>query len=277
MASADIFVPAKDGSVLTVQRLTKQYPWLVMGFTTRKGGVSKPPFESFNCALHVGDRKEDVLANRQRLASHWGFSLDEMVCPHQVHQDTLYKVSVADRGRGSKGEEDALASVDAIYTDVPGIFLTSFYADCVPLYVIDVKGKRVGLAHAGWRGTVLEIGPKLVRRFVQELGSSMEDILVVIGPAIGLCCYEVGEEVVKALAPLLPPEAEKSCLKKIKPGKYKIDLKGINALLMEREGIPSANILLSTLCTACHPDLFFSYRRDNGKTGRMASFIAIKD
>lgn len=273
----DIFVPVEDESTLTVHGLKERFSWLILGFSTRKGGVSSPPFDSFNCALHVGDRKEDVLANRRRLADRWGFSLKEMVCPEQIHKDALYKVKGEDKGRGSLREEDAIPATDGIYTDRPGIFLTSFYADCVPLYVIDAKNKGVGLAHAGWRGTVLEIGPKLVRRFRREFESSLDDILVVVGPAIGPCCYEVDDRVVDALSSLLPDGEKEKCIIPKEYGKYRIDLKKINAVLMEKEGIPPSNIFMSKLCTACHPDLFYSYRRDKGKTGRMASFIAIKE
>jgi hypothetical protein len=262
--------------LLTVPSLIKRFSWLILGFTTRRGGDSLPPYDSFNCALHVGDQPEHVLANRKWLAASAGFSLDHLVCAEQVHKDAIYEVTLEDKGRGSRLAEDAIPATDGLYTVVPGLLLTSFYADCVPLYFIDSDQKVVGLAHAGWRGTVLEIGPKMVRRFQEQFNSRLQSLQVVIGPAIGPCCYEVDDVVIDALRPNLHDHNHRLVQPVSVPGKYRIDLKRINAVLLNRAGIPEQNIYQSSLCTSCQNDLFFSYRRDNGQTGRMASFIAIK-
>ncbi|GGK15753.1 laccase domain protein YlmD [Caldalkalibacillus thermarum] len=254
---------------------TTDYPWLVAGFTTRKGGVSQFPFSSFNCALHVGDSVQAVLANRQRLVEQLGLTLDDMVCGEQVHGVELYYVRPGDKGRGSRTRESAIPGVDGLYTDYPSILLTSFYADCVPLYFIDVRLRVVGLAHAGWKGTVGQIGPKMVRRWKKQFGSRPQDIKVLIGPSIGGCCYEVDDRVISALEPLKGCFTDEVILPKPN-GRYMLDLKQLNHDLLKQAGIPQANIEVSGWCTSCRTDLFFSYRKEQGRTGRLASFIMIK-
>ncbi|MDQ0339237.1 YfiH family protein [Caldalkalibacillus uzonensis] len=274
MSTSEVLTRSAEHLLIPTQWY-KDYPWLIAGFTTRKQGVSRLPFASFNCALHVGDNEQDVMTNRQRLVERLGMSLEDMVCGEQVHGAELYYVKPGDKGRGSRGSDSAIPGVDGLYTDYPSILLTSFYADCVPLYLIDVRLKVVGLAHAGWRGTVAEIGPKMVKRWQAQFGSRPEEIKVLIGPAIGGCCYEVDDRVINALGSMMPRLSE-GVIRDKEGGKYMLDLKQINYDLLIHTGIPGSNIDISQWCTSCRPDLFFSYRKEQGRTGRMASFIAIR-
>jgi YfiH family protein len=262
--------------MLFLQRWMKQYPWLTAGFSTRLGGRSHPPYEALNCGLHVGDRPIDVVQNRNRLAQLQGFSFAQWTCANQVHGSHLYHVGTEDRGKGNATLDTAIPDVDGLYTRHRDIFLASFYADCVPLYFVDPVNRVVGIAHAGWKGTVSQIATKMIQRWQQEFGSELSSIQIAIGPAIGGCCYEVDDAVMDHIKPYADHLSTSSYTSNDN-GKYQLDLKQINHDFIKKAGIPSENIEVSSWCTSCRSDLFFSHRKENGKTGRMTAFIAIKE
>lgn len=242
-------------------------------FTTRPGGVSRDPYRSLNLAFHVGDSPEAVLENRRRACLALGGSPDDLVCGQQVHGDRVHVASGSDRGRGAR-DYGGIPETDALVTDRPGLILASFYADCVPVIILDPVHKAVGLAHAGWKGTLKRIAGSALKAMGTAFGTRPQDCLAAVAPAIGPCCYEVDRPVVDAMAGrgfdtsrhLIPSG----------PGRWKLDLPGINREILADAGVNPKSITVAALCTCCRPDLFFSYRGQSGRCGRMASLIALK-
>ena len=159
-------------------------------------------------------------------------------------------------------------------TNEPGVVLVTYYADCVPLYFVDTAKKAIGLAHAGWRGTVAEMGARMVEAMQTEFGSNPNDILAAIGPSIGQCCYEVDAPVyekVMALTEIAPDE----CLQPKEEGKYMLDLWEVNRRVIMHAGVPDENIMVGRVCTCCHSTLLFSHRVMGAKRGGMAAMMAL--
>ncbi|MEC0090162.1 peptidoglycan editing factor PgeF [Paenibacillus macquariensis] len=261
-------------------------PWtsfdkITVGFTGRHGGTGKSPYESLNCAFHVGDDSQDVINNRRTVVETLGFPFDAWTCGEQVHSNHVEIVHLEDKGRGNIDRSSAFQNTDGLLTNVPGILLTSFYADCVPLYFYDPMKQVIGLAHAGWKGTVSRIASTMVDKMVQEYGSQIHDIRAAIGPSIGSCCYEVDDKVMLSVYDLEKDVLGNSTysaswyLKK-NNGKSMLNLKEMNRQIMMKAGIMPSHIECTTYCTSCRNDLFFSYRKDGGTTGRMASWLGLK-
>lgn len=255
---------------------------LTAGFTGRAGGCSEAPYESLNCGLHVGDKAEDAIRNRQLVAAALGWPFEAWTCAEQVHGNAVHQVKLADRGRGRVDHGDAIAGKDAIMTDVPGVLLVSYYADCVPLYFYDRRHRAIALAHAGWRGTAGAIAAATVSAMQQAYGSRPEELLAAVGPAIGQCCYEVDQPVLQAMEPLVS-DAEAggvprgSMVGPLADGRAAINLKEINRQIMIKAGIMPSNIELTKWCTSCGHSEFYSYRAEQGRTGRMASWIGMAE
>ncbi|AIQ70432.1 peptidoglycan editing factor PgeF [Paenibacillus graminis] len=266
-------------------------PWrtehaeITAGFTGRQGGIGKAPYDSFNCAFHVGDEPSDVLGNRTLLAESLGFTLQDWTCGEQTHGKDIAEVKAEDRGRGSLDRASAFQATDGLLTSVPGVLLTSFYADCVPLYFYDPQKKVVGLAHAGWKGTVAEIAAAMVARMETVYGSRPQNILAGIGPSIGGCCYEVDDHVMGHIRQLEDGLKAAACgasqdlyrTSEADSRKSMLNLKEMNRRIMIKAGILPTHIECTSWCTSCNQDLFFSYRKENGVTGRMTSWIGIKE
>nr|WP_236838543.1 peptidoglycan editing factor PgeF [Caldalkalibacillus salinus] len=246
------------------------------GITTRHGGVSHSPYQSLNCALHVGDRAEDVLNNRKKLLDIHRMPTDAWTCGNQVHGDRLHYVKLSDRGRGRLSQADAIDQVDGLYTDQANVFIASFYADCVPLYFVASSHRMIGVAHAGWKGTVANIGAKLVSEWRQNFNIQPREVFAVIGPSIGQCCYEVDRRVIDQIR-TLDKSSDQYAITPLNNDKYLLDLKQVNAESLKKAGIPAENIEVSTWCTGCHTDLFYSHRKEGGQTGRMTAYMALKE
>lgn len=242
------------------------------GFSSRKGGVSQGQWHSLNCAFHVDDDGDHVIQNREIVSKAAGFDFESWTCAEQVHSNDVYVVTEKDRGKGRLSRASAIQNKDALITNVPGILLTSFYADCVPLFFFDPVNHVVGLAHAGWKGTLSKIAEKSIHTMVHEYGSHPSNIKAAMGPAIGSCCYEVNDVVIEHFkqAHLSDGVIPKS------NGRYWLDLKEINRQIMIEAGMMQTHIEISNLCTSCEVETFFSHRKEKGKTGRMVSFIGIE-
>ncbi|MCQ4086100.1 peptidoglycan editing factor PgeF [Saccharibacillus sp. JS10] len=261
----------------------KSFDTLSSGFTGRSGGVSKGYHAQLNCALHVGDDPVDVSMNRSKVAEAAGFRFEDWTSGEQVHTANIAIVTAEDRGKGRLDRESAFQDTDGLLTNVPGILLTSFYADCVPLYFFDPIQQVVGLAHAGWKGTVADIAGLMVKKMTEQYGSRPQDLLAAIGPSIGENRYEVDETVLNRVEEVL--QAYKS--NDFRPlsdfsvdlggGKARLNLKELNRHLMIRSGISPESIACTQWCTSSRTDLFFSHRQEHGKTGRMASWIGLKE
>lgn len=260
--------------MLHLHEWEKAFPDLVVGFTLRTSGNSQGPFASCNLGLHVGDNQATVVENRRLLCQRLGFDFDAWTSAEQVHGTQVCQVSEGLRGAGRERQEDAISCTDGIYTDQSDILLASFYADCVPLYFLDPVHHAIGLAHAGWKGTVGLIAEEMIKAFQEKYGSKPENLRVAIGPSIGGCCYEVDEHVMQHVRERIPDWQE--CVKERGTDRYMLDLPACNQQVLIREGVLPGNILRTSWCTHCRTDLFFSHRKEAGKTGRMASFIGWK-
>jgi len=266
-------VEANGVETFRIERWERMFPGLSAGFSSRIGGVSEGGYGSLNCALHVADHPPHVIENRRRLAAAAGFPFEAWTCAQQVHEADVAIITSAERGSGRDSLETALAGKDALITDVKDTMLVSFYADCVPLFFYDPEHEAVGLAHAGWKGTVKQIAVRTVEAMRAAFGTNPERLLAAIGPSIGECCYEVDEPVIGALRASgiddgWTPQDN---------GRYLLNLKEINRHLLRKAGILATHIELSELCTGCHGEWFFSHRRDKGRTGRMASWIGVRE
>lgn len=241
-------------------------------FTTRRGGVSTGSAASLNMGFGAVDTVENVRTNRRVVCDAMGLDHGSIVAGVQVHGYQAALVDEGDRGKGAYSPEDAIPATDILLTAAKGIVLTSFYADCVPLFFLDPVAKAVALAHAGWRGTVRKVGAECVRAMSQAFGSRPGDILAVIGPSVGSCCYEVDEPVRIQFGHSFPRWPDLFVPKG--PGRWLLNLKEANRRTLVASGLAPEHIEVSDLCTVCRPDLFFSYRA-SGTTGRMASLISL--
>ncbi|MEW6623158.1 MAG: peptidoglycan editing factor PgeF [Bacillota bacterium] len=247
---------------------------LVHAFSTRKAGTSIPPYDTLNLGLHVGDERDNVVKNRKKFFAALGFSLNEGVSVNQVHGNHVKTVEVTDKGRGIMTIENTLCSADALVTNKPGILLTTYYADCVSVFIYDQKTNSIGLAHAGWKGTLLKIASATVKKLQHVYQTNPKDCIAVIGPSIGPCCYEVDNRVLESMKKAYAewPEYMWSFNESI----IKLNLWELNKMSLQESGLKEQNIYISGLCTHCLDNLFFSHRRDNGKTGRMAAVFGIR-
>ncbi|MFC4617267.1 peptidoglycan editing factor PgeF [Camelliibacillus cellulosilyticus] len=247
---------------------------IIAGMSSRLGGVSEAPFASLNLGFHVKDRIEAVKENRRRLGETLGIDPSRWVCAEQVHGTELARITGKDAGRGALEPSDALSGIDGFYTSEPDLLLVTGHADCVPLYFYSKTAPAVGLAHAGWRGTVGEIGARMVERLEEDFGIKPNELSVIIGPSIGVCCYEVDDQVADHVGAISNIAYDKVMVKK-ENGRYMLNLQELNAQILEKQGVPRDRIAITTLCTSCRTDLFYSHRKEQGRTGRMLSYIGM--
>lgn len=244
---------------------------LSIGFTTRNGGVSDPPFHTMNLGLHVADDKEAVIANRKRLAKDLSFPINSWTVAEQVHGITVKRITSVDKGKGTLSHESSIKGVDGLITNEKGILCTAFFADCVPLYFFDPVTEYIGIAHAGWKGTVHGIAKEMVNEF-KSAGVNEADLLVMIGPSISKQFYEVDEKVVR----LINQHDREKTVVPVGNNRFLLDLKKLNTEILLQSGILRHNIDITNYCTFRDENLFFSHRRDQGKSGRMLGFIGFK-
>ncbi|HEY4600386.1 MAG TPA: peptidoglycan editing factor PgeF [Cerasibacillus sp.] len=267
---ADIFQKA-DSNILRVIQWERLHPDLCVGFTTRNGGVSQPPYDTLNMGLHVSDEPEHVLMNREKVSKQLGFPLENWVQGQQIHDSNIHLIESTDRGRGSFSYDTSIRQVDGFITKETGILCTAVFADCVPIFFFDPKTSYIGIAHAGWQGTVKRIAEQMIVKFV-ALGAYAEDVKVAIGPCISQDNYEVDQHVMNRI----PQEYHKSVAIPTKERKYLLDLKQLNMDILLQSGVLRTNIEVTNYCTYRHRGLFYSHRREQGRTGRMIGFIGYK-
>jgi len=265
--------------------------WLAHGFTLRPGGASVLGRKRvFNLDRTDWDTLENVLANRKKLLSALGAGKMQLVSQRQFHS-ALARVFDAPPAVALKG--------DAALTRTPGLLLAVLTADCVPILLVDTKRRVVAAVHAGWRGTLKRVAEKTLGKMRMVFGTRPRDVLAVLGPGIGRCCYEVGAEVAQAF------HSQFACAKEWFEGPFdrlvsddtpnplqwlnmhppghqppppsvRFDLAAANRWLLEHAGVPAANIFSSDLCTSCRKDILFSHRAEFGKTGRLMGVIGIR-
>ena len=241
-------------------------------FSTRHGGVSTGIFESMNFSFQHDDR-ESVLENYRRFCSAAGLDFDTLVASSQDH-NTFVRVCTKDNcGIGITRKKD-IESVDALVTNEQGVTLVTYYADCTPLFFVDTKKKAIGLAHAGWRGTVGKIGQKVIETMIENYGTNPSDLVCAIGPAISKCCYEVDKACADNFYALGLDDSKFVFPKE--DGKFMIDLLETNRQILVSCSVKEENITISDLCTKCNSDLLWSHRATNGKRGTMSAFMTLK-
>jgi polyphenol oxidase len=228
-------------------------PGLRHGFSTRRGGVSRPPFGDLNLGLNTADDPASIRENLVKFCLAGPWDRDRMVFTRQVHGEAI---AVADA-------PGVFPDTDALITDTGDLALAVQVADCVPVFLFDPRRRAVGLVHAGWRGSFLDLAGKTVSAMVERFGSRPADLSACIGPSIGPCCFEVGPEV-----------AERFPSRYLERGR--LDLWSRNRDSLFDAGLKPDSVHLSRLCTVCHKDWFFSHRGDGGETGRMMAVIALE-
>ena len=218
-------------------------------FATRTGGVSATPFDSLNLGILTDDRHEAVLENRRRLAAALGFEPERIAHGRQVHGAEL-----AAHTHPDPREEPGVPEADGHVVGSPGLAALVFTADCLPVALAGPGG--VAMLHCGWRG----LAAGIVARGAEAIGATE----AAIGPGIGPCCYEVGPEVIEAFSPILEAVS----------ARRRLDLAEVARRLLHRAGVE--RVQSADLCTSCEPELFFSHRRDGGRTGRQGGLVWIE-
>lgn len=239
--------------------------------STRIGGVSAGECSALNMGFNRNDSRENVLENYRLLCKSAGIDTQSLVLTNQVHETIIQMVDDSDKGKGIWRDND-IKGVDGLLTVTPGVTLVTFYADCVPIFLFEPGIKAIALLHSGWKGTLKSIVSEALKAMARLPGFKVERLVAAIGPSIGSCCFEVGEDVYRLFAERYKDVA---FYKPSKDGKWKIDLQGIIETDLIREGLLDENIHNSGVCTKCRKDLFFSHRGDNGKTGSLAAFMQI--
>ncbi|MDD5952397.1 MAG: peptidoglycan editing factor PgeF [Oscillospiraceae bacterium] len=264
----------KDVSYLTFP-CYDELPFVRHSFSTKLGGVSEGVFATMNLSFHRGDPEEKVLENYHRICDAVGYDFEKLVASAQDHHTVVRRVTSAQAGIGIWKERD-LQSVDGLITNVPGVVLVTYYADCTPLYFVDPVKKAIGLSHAGWRGTVAEMGKHTVKAMTEAFGTDPKDLIAAIGPSIGQCCYEVDGPVIEAVRKLTyVPEA--AVLQPKANGRCQLDLWELNRRILLESGIPAEQIHVGGVCTRCHSDLLYSHRVMGAQRGGMAAMLSIRE
>lgn len=246
------------------------------GFSTRMGGVSTGVYSTMNFAFLKGDDPDHVRENYRRMAKAIGVDEERMVLSWQTHTTNIRRVTEDDAGKGITRERD-YQDIDGLITDVPGMTLVTFYADCVPLYFLDPVHRAIGLSHSGWRGTVARMGQVTMEAMGREYGSKPEDIIVCIGPSICQDCYEVGEEVAAEFRGAFSKEYWPELLREKPDGKFLLNLWRANEIVLLGAGVKADNIQITDICTHCNPDYLFSHRTMGNERGNLAAFLSIKE
>ena len=245
------------------------------GFSTRMGGVSTGCFASMNLSFTRGDEPEAVRETFCRMTAAIGVSSDNLVFSDQTHTTNVRKVSEADRGKGIIIPKD-YRDVDGMVTNIPGICLATFYADCVPLFFLDPVKKVIGLSHSGWRGTVGKIGKNTVETMVREYGSHPGDILAAIGPSICQECYEVSADVIDAVKENYQETYWPELFYQTDQEHYQLDLWKANEYVFLESGILPEHIAITNVCTHCNSEIIYSHRTAGDKRGNLGAFLALK-
>jgi polyphenol oxidase len=245
-----------------------------MCFTTRRGGCSSGAYSTMNLGLHVSDGPGAVLENRTRLVAAFGGELRDAVSCEQIHGAEVCRITSADRGKGMFALESALPGFDAMITDQPGLFMLSFYADCVPVYFYDPTHRVIGLAHCGWKGTMGRIAVRTLSALRESFGTDPNQIKVFVGPGIGPCCFVIQPELAEKVKAEFDWGPE--MIVEHESGIITWDLQETNHRLLAGCGVDPENISVCRLCTVCRADLFYSYRRDHGTTGRMGALLSLR-
>lgn len=244
------------------------------GFSTRLGGVSEGHLSQMNLSFTRGDEPERVRENFRRMADAIGFEPESIVMSQQTHTTNIRLVTEEDRGKGLTKDLD-YDNIDGLITNVPGLTLATFYADCVPLYFVDPVSRSIGLSHAGWRGTLKRMGAVTVQRMAEAFGTKPEHLRVAIGPSICQDCYEVSEDVAMEFKREFSRYADERLVYRTKEGKYHLNLWRANEIALLEVGVRQKYLSVTNVCTCCNPKQMFSHRASHGMRGNMGAFLEL--
>ena len=239
-------------------------------FSTRLGGVSQGETATMNFSTKRADTVENVRENYRRLCAATGIDPTHLVVTRQVHGTVAHEPTPDEVGMGVF-DDQVSPEADALMTDRHSVALVKHSADCVPVYLLDVKTPAVAMVHAGWRGTLEGIAAETLRRMAEVYGTRPQDCLAAVGPSIGPCCFEVGSDVAERFAGRYPGWG----IVEAGSGRPHVDLWRCNMLQLQNTGIPEGNICVSGLCTACDTGTFYSHRKEKGGTGAMAAMLEL--
>jgi YfiH family protein len=245
-------------------------PATIQGFTTRHEGISRPPYNSLNLGINTDDSPHNVEGNRSLLTRSFGITQERLVTVRQCHGSDILVIDAPNDDFSHFSGIEA----DAIITNLPGVMIGVTVADCVPILLYDPVNKVIACVHAGWQGTAARITAQTIEGMRRVFGSQPDRLHASIGPCIGPCCYEVDQPVKDGFTSngtTWDTIAEKSG-----PGKWRLDLTLANRMQLDELGLPIAAIQTAGHCVCCQKELFFSYRRDGGETGRQMGFIMLK-
>jgi polyphenol oxidase len=257
----------KDGVVLlTAPGLLRSGVSVV--FSGRRGAQGTPPFDGLNLSYSVGDEPAHVRLCRAKLASFAGIEISDTVFCRQVHGTVTRVAGPLERGRGSRDYESALYRCDAIITETKGLSIGVLTADCVPIAIVTRDGGAVAAVHAGWRGLVSGVIENCVRSLSKLSGVAPAEMVAFVGPHIGSCCFEVGEEVAEVFRSRFSPEVAS------RGGTPHVDMTLSCLIELEREGLQTGDVHFAGDCTCCTDD-YFSFRRSGGATGRQGLIVSL--
>lgn len=257
-----------DMSLYTSKALREERGILV-AFTTRDGGLGPVPYNSLNLALHVGDAGATVIRNREAICRLLGLNPTRMTCAEQVHGNRVAVVDESSAGSGAALLEEAVRGADALVTDLEAVPLALFFADCVPVVIVEPWQRIIAVAHAGWRGVYADIVENTIEKITERWAVEPGEMFAFIGPSIGACCFQVGEDLIEKFVEIFPDK------ERWLRGD-KLDLPALVGYQLEKAGIKRAKMFsCEESCTSCGNDLFFSFRGDGGVTGRQAAIAAV--
>ena len=280
----------KDGVEWFSFPILDQFPFIVNGFSTRQGGVSTGGAGTMNLSLarevamnmHLTEEqcRANFLENHKRLSQAVGYPYESLVFSNQTHTDNIRILQDIDRGNGIT-KPNAFNDVDGLMTDITGQALMTFYADCVPLLIVDPVHRAIACVHSGWRGTIKGIGSKAVRMMHEVYGSAPDQLVAAIGPSICMDCFEVSKNVADAFMDKYDPSLHKELVRygrltETGEQKYHVDLQRACMENFLLAGMKKQNISLPDLCTACNKDYLFSHRASFGKRGNQAAVLMLR-
>lgn len=219
-----------------------------------------------NFAITLSNIDSKSRQDMELVCKEGNFNINNLTSNIQIHSDIVNKIDENNIGQKKDG--------DALITNITNVPLLIFTADCVPIAIIDKKHKAIGLSHAGWRGTYDLIAKKTIDEMTKNYNTNPEDLVCIIGPSIGPCCYEVSQELAEKFNTNFTNSTEK--LYTIEDGKYKLDLWKVNEYIIKECGVKDENIINLKICTSCNSDKFHSYRKHNQTPKRIGTILQIK-